>query len=219
MANSVRTVLVALLLAAWSVAGVVQAAEAETQDASPDSGWGPGMMGGYGGYGYHVGPRGGYGMGPGMMGGYGGYGMGPGMMGGYGYHMGPRGGCDWGPGMMGGHGMWALSALNLTDDQRAKINKILDNERKQHWAVMGKMMDEQIKLRDLYAQSEPDPKKVGAAYGAIAKLQQQMIEAHVQAGNEIHKILTKEQREQMEQWRHGGWGPGGGPGPHGMPPR
>ena len=35
-------------------------------------GMGPGMMGGYGGYG------GGYGMGPGMMGGYGGYGMGPG---------------------------------------------------------------------------------------------------------------------------------------------
>ena len=148
----------------------------------------------------------------GMMGGYGGYGMGPGMMGGY-------GGYGMVPGMMGGHGMWALSALNLTDDQRSKINKIFDDERKQHWAVMGKMMDEQNKLRDLYEQSEPDPKKVGAAYGAIAKLRQQMLETHVQASNEVQKLLTKEQREQLEQWRNRPWGPGGGPGPRGMPRR
>ena len=133
------------------------------------------------------------GCGWGMMNGYGGYGM--------------------GPGMMGGYGMGPLSALNLTDDQRSKINKIFDDERKQHWAVMGKMMDEQNKLRDLYEQSEPDPKKVGAAYGAIAKLRQQMLETHVQASNEVQKLLTKEQREQLEQRRRGGWGPGAGPGP------
>jgi Spy/CpxP family protein refolding chaperone len=159
---------------------------------------------GYGPYGMGPGMMwGGYGMGPGMMGGYGGYGMGPGMMG-------------MGPGMMGGYGMgmmgmgpgmmWGYDALNLTDEQRAKIEKILDAERKQHWSVMGKMLDEQNKLRDLYAQETPDPKKVGAVYGEMAKLRQQMIEAHVQASNEVQQVLTKEQREQLRQWNRGGWG-------------
>ncbi len=139
----------------------------------------------YGGYGP-------YGMGPGMMWGGGGYG--PGMMGGY----------STGPGMVWGYG--AFNELNLSDEQRAKIEKIFDTERNQHWAIMGKMLEEQDKLRDLYNANEPDPKKVGAAYGQIAKLRQQMLETHVQASNQAQQVLTKEQREQWQQWRRGGWG-------------
>jgi len=183
--------------------------------AAGGTAWGQDADGGYG-------PCG---MGPGMMwgGGYGGYGMGPGMMGGYGPGrgmMGGYGGYGMGPGMMMGHG--AFNGLDLTDEQRTKIDKILDAERQQHWGVMGKMMDEQNKLRDLYAADEPDPKKIGAMYGEIAKLRQQMIETHVQASNQAQQILTKEQREQLRQWRRGGWGwgsrgpasgkPGMGPG-------
>jgi Spy/CpxP family protein refolding chaperone len=131
-----------------------------------------------------------------------GYGwMGPGMMGGSGM----------GPGMMGGYGMGPYAMLNLSDDQRGKINKIHDAERKQHWTIMGKMMDVENKQRDLLAQSEPDPKKVGAAYAEMAKLRQQMLETHVQASNDMQKVLTKEQREQLQQWRRGMHG-----GPRGM---
>ncbi|MHB8453506.1 MAG: Spy/CpxP family protein refolding chaperone [Acidiferrobacterales bacterium] len=104
-----------------------------------------------------------------------------------------------------------LDALNLTDQQRKTINGVFDAERKQHWVVMGKMLDEQEKLRDLFAQDEPDPKKVGAVYGQIAILRQQMIEAHVQAENQMQNVLTKEQREQFHEWRRGDWGPGRGP--------
>jgi Spy/CpxP family protein refolding chaperone len=125
-----------------------------------------------------------------MMGGYGpGYGMGPGMMGGYGW----------------------MGMLDLSDDQRTKINKTMDEERKQHWAIMGKMMEQQNKLRDLYTADKPDPKKVGAVYGEIAKLQQQMVETHLQATNQVQDVLTKEQREQIRQWHRGGWGRGPGP--------
>jgi hypothetical protein len=100
-------------------------------------GMGPGMMGGYGGYG-------GYGMGPGMMGGYGGYGMGPGMMGGYGgYGMGPGmmggyGGYGMGPGMMGGYPPYGgyqgpqfrsnqeySEFLNQTKEQRQKLHNLM----------------------------------------------------------------------------------------------
>ncbi|MGE5241359.1 MAG: Spy/CpxP family protein refolding chaperone [Bacteroidota bacterium] len=175
-------------------AALVATATAWAQDADEYGGgygpygMGPGMMGGYGG---------GYGMGPGMMGGYGGgYGMGPGMMGGY-------GGYGMGPGMMG---YGALNGLDLSDEQRSKIDKIFDAERKQHWGIMGQMLEEQNKLRDLYNADQPDPKKVGAAYGQIAKLRQQMLETHVQASNQMQQVLTKEQREQLQQWRRGGWG-------------
>jgi Spy/CpxP family protein refolding chaperone len=177
-------------------------------------GYGPGMMGG--GYGYGMGPgmMGGYGYGPGMMGmmgGYGGgYGMGPGMMGGYG------GGYGMGPGMMGG-GMGPLYMLNLSDAQRDKIEKIHDAEHQKHWDITGKILEEQNKLRDLYQSDPQDPKKIGAAYGNIAKLQQQMIEIHVQANNDAQKALTKEQREQLKQWYRGMWGQGGDY-PQGMGP-
>lgn len=145
-----------------------------------------------------------------------GYGMGPGMMGGYGHGYGMMGGPGMGPGMMGGYGMGPYTMLNLSDDQRGKINKIHDAERKQHWAIMGKMMDIGNTQRDLLAQSEPDPKKVGATYAEMAKLRQQMLETHVQANNDMQKVLTKEQREQLQQWHRGMWGGPGGAGPRGM---
>lgn len=149
-----------------------------------------------------------------------GYGwMGPGMMDGHGYGMhgyGMMGGYGGGPGMMGGYGMGQFAMLSLSDDQRNKINKIHDAERKQHWAIMGKMMDVENKQRDLLAQSEPDPKQVGAAYAEMAKLRQQMLETHVQANNDMQKVLTEEQREQMQQWHRGMRGGPGGVGPRGM---
>ncbi len=144
----------------------------------------PAMMGGDG-----------MGMGPGGM-------MGPGMMGGGGMGMGM------GPGMMGG-GFGMLDMLDLKDEQRTKINKIHDDLRKQHWAIMGKMMDEQGTLRDLHQADVPDAKKIGAVYGNLGKLRQQMAETHVEAMNKINALLTPEQRDQMRQWRRGGCGPMG----------
>lgn len=190
--NRIATTLVGVFMTVFCV---ITPALADDVDDAPPYGHGygwmePGMMGGYG-HGY--GMMGRQGMGPGMMGGYGG-----------------------GHGMMGGDGMGPYAMLNLSDDQRSKINKIHDAERKQHWAIMGKMMDKQNAQRDLLAQSEPDPKKVGAVYAEIAKLRQQMLETHVQANNDMQKVLTKEQREQMQQWRRGMWGGQGGAGPRGM---
>jgi len=157
-------------------------------------------------------------MGPGMMGGYGGYGpemMGGGMMG-----MMMGGGMGMGPGMMGGGmmGLGPLYMLNLSDEQRSKITKIGDEERQKHWATMGKMLEEQNKLRDLLQADTPDAKKVGAAYSALAQLQRQMLETHVQARNQAEQLLSKEQREQLKSWRRGMGGRGWGMGPGMMGP-
>jgi Spy/CpxP family protein refolding chaperone len=147
-----------------------------------------------------------------------------GMMAGHGYGRGQNMmGDGMGHGMMGG-GMGAFGMLDLSDEQRTRINKIFDAERKQHWTVGGKLLDERIKLRDLLYADEPDAKKVGAVYGEIAKLHQQMIEAHVQAVNQARAVLTAEQRERFKQWRRGMMGgqgmrppgpAGGGRGPMG----
>lgn len=204
MRKSVASKLIGMTLAAALVAGTVSVRAADADEATGGygpyygigPGMGPGMMWG-GGYGPGYGMMGGYG--PGMMGGYD---MGPGMMGGYG------GGYGMGPGMMG---YGPLGILDLSDEQRAKINKIIDTEQKQQWGIMGQMMEVQNKMRDLYSVDEPDPKKVGAAYAQLAKLRQQMLEMHIQASNQVQQVLTKEQRERLREWTRGGWGPHPGP--------
>ena len=151
-------------------------------------GGGPGMMGG-----------GGYGMGPGMMGG-GGYGMGPGMMGGGGYGM--MGGYGMGPGMMMGP-YWG-SGLDLTAEQQAKINKIQDETRKAHWALMGEMMNQQARLRDLNLAPKRDEAAIDRAYKEFGTLQQKMYDSAVAAQKRMEAVLTKEQQEKLRTyWRRG----------------
>lgn len=135
---------------------------------------------------------GGNGMGPGMMDGYG---MGPGMMGGYGM----------GHGMMGGS--WGRG-LDLTEEQQTRINKIQDETRKAHWALMGQMMDLQARLRDLYQAPKRDQAAIDDAYKTYGKLRQQMYDSSVEAQKQIEAVLTKEQQDKLSSYRRRGTAPG-----------
>ena len=128
--------------------------------------------------------------GPGMMGGYG---MGPGMMGGYGM----------GHGMMGDY--WGIG-LDLTDEQQAKVNKIQDETRKSNWALMGEMMNQQARLRDLNLAPKRDSAAIDAASKEIGQLQQKMYNASVEAHKRMEAVLTKEQQEKLRTC----WGKGPG---------
>jgi Spy/CpxP family protein refolding chaperone len=151
-------------------------------------------------------------MGPGGMGGPGM--MGPGMGGMMG--MGPGMGMM---GMGGGMGMGSLAMLNLSDEQRAKVNKIHDELQKKNWDTQGKILEESAKLRDLYDADTPDAKKISAVYERIYALKRQTIEASIEAHNKMRAVLTKEQQDQLKTWRRGGMGMGpGGYGPRGMGP-
>ncbi len=135
---------------------------------------GPGMMGGYGG---------GYG-GPGTMGGYGGGSGGPGMMGGYGEH-----------GMMGGFGPHALAGLDVTDEQRAKIEEIHHDQWRKQYALMGSMMELRWKSsRGKGGESEAEALK---NYDAVAALRRQMFQSALEAHKRIEDVLTKEQKEKL----------------------
>ncbi|HMA90314.1 MAG TPA: Spy/CpxP family protein refolding chaperone [Burkholderiales bacterium] len=188
----VRRTLAAVVASVGVAAAMPQALAGDPSDYpayGPGYGMGPGMMGGYGpGGGYGMGPgygRGyGYGMGPGMMGGYGGYGMGPGMMGGYG-----RGGC-------GGYGGdWG--ALKLSDEQRTKIDKILEDSARQRWELMGKMHEQGWKMRELYASGKADDAALKQAYDTMSAMRKSMFENNLETRKKIDAVLTKEQREQL----------------------
>lgn len=158
--------------------------KAQNQSGYPPYHMGPGMMGG------------GYGMGPGMMweGNPMGRQMGPGMMGGYGM----------GTGMMGGR-MGLFDALDLTDEQQTKINKIQDETRKSHWAQMGEIMDQQAQLRDLYSAPKQDSAAIDKAYKKLGEMQQKMYESSVEAQKRMETILTKEQQEKLRKFSRRGW--------------
>ena len=165
--------------------GIADAQPAPDQAAGAP-GYGPGMMGGYGMGGGMMGGYGGYG--PGMMDGYGGgYGMGPGMMGAYGPRYGQR-------------GFGILRLPSLTDQQRQQIVQIENDLRKKNWPLMGKLMDEEATLREMYSTGEPNPAAVGAQYRKISALRRQMLENAVAAHNRIDGLLTKEQRGQLQQY-------------------
>ncbi len=138
----------------------------------------------------------GYGAGPGMMGGYG---MGHGMMGGYGMGHGMMG--PMGRGMMGCY--WTKD-IGLTEEQEDRINKIQDETRRAHWTVMGAMMDQRAKLRDLYSAPKQDTAAIDEANKTAGNLHQQMYEISVEAQKRMQAVLTKEQQEKLHKcWRRG----------------
>jgi Spy/CpxP family protein refolding chaperone len=209
-----RTTLRKTLIAAALVGATALGASALAHGYGPGWGMGPGMMGGYGpGTGGGYGP--GYGMGPGMMGGYGGYGMGPGMMGGYGP------GYGMGPGMMGGYGpgygmgpgmMWGYGpgygtgsgpALNLSDEQRSKIDKIQEDTSRKQWELMSKMQEEQGHLNELFYSDKRDDAAISKTYKKVSELRQQMFDNSLAARKQVDGVLTKEQREQLRHSRYG----------------
>ena len=108
----------------------------------------------------------------------------------------PRGdGFRRGPGPRGG-GLPFLRDLNLTDDQKAEIKKILDNE-----AATTKDLHD--KLRALH-QGEPEPfsttfdeASVRAAAESRAKIDIELQVSHARTMSQIANVLTAEQRAQL----------------------
>jgi Spy/CpxP family protein refolding chaperone len=150
-----------------------------------------------------------YGMGPWLMGG--GYGVGTGMMGRY--AMGPGvmgGGYGVGMGMMGSE-LGPIWRLDLSSAQRQQITGIAQQLHKEQSDLIAKVADVQTELRNLYAEKQPDPRKVGAVYSRLGTLEGQLAEDRVGAMNQARSLLTEQQRSQLDRWRREGWWWGGVP--------
>lgn len=119
--------------------------------------------------------------------------------------------CDHMGGMKGSHEAGAMmesphiamaSALDLSDEQRSKINKLSDELRHNNWTAKGLIMDQSAKLRDLYGADKRDPSAIGREYQKIFDLKRKMIEAMIDTQNRVEEILTPEQRTQLKGMPH-----------------
>ena len=142
----------------------------------------------------------------------------PGMMSGYGMGHGVMGGASmgYGRGMMGGYGMGyggmgikmlgprtaMVQSLNLTDEQRGKITKLIDKLQHDNWNTMGMIMDDSGVLRDLYHADRRDPVAIDATYQKIFDLKRKMIKSALDTENEIEDLLTADQLKQLRDRLH-----------------
>ncbi|HYL25866.1 MAG TPA: Spy/CpxP family protein refolding chaperone [Burkholderiales bacterium] len=131
------------------------------------------------------------GYGPGMMRGHDG---GPGMMGGYGSGSGMMGN---GPGMMAGGGP---TALNLSEEQQAKIFAIHEDHRRKNFDTMSKLRGEVFQLRRMYNAESIDAKALVEQQKKVDELRRQMLASRLDMHKQVQSVLTPEQRKQMRQF-------------------
>ncbi|MFC1681695.1 Spy/CpxP family protein refolding chaperone, partial [Pseudomonadota bacterium] len=106
--------------------------------------------------------------------------------------------------MMGGGHMGMMKKfkmLGLTEEQEIKIDDIQHQLHKQHWAIMGQMIDVKAELRRVHAGDPPDAKAIGAVYGKMFDLKRQMIETTIEAKNNATGVLTEAQAAQMKNMK------------------
>ena len=139
--------------------------------------------------------------------------MGGGMMGGGRTDQGVMGGRRTDQGMMGGgmmgRGMGAgalVDDLGLSDEQRSKVQRIHDEARLKQWDLMGRMMQEEIRLRDAFGGPSTDRAASEKAFKQMNAVREQMFVARLDAQEKLEAALTPEQRTKLRQRvRGGGW--------------
>ena len=103
-----------------------------------------------------------------------------------------------------------LWKLNLSDEQKTKIEALISENQKSIRPLREKMFDKSVALRRLWSQANPDKGKITAAQKEVRALRDEMQDKVTAMRLEIHKILTPEQIEKLAN-SHWGRGPGFGP--------
>ena len=183
--NMIKVGVMASLAASLFMAGSLFAQEAGNNGQRR-----PGMAAGGARGGQQGGMRGGPGMAPG-----GGQQGGPGMEQG-----GMRGGQQGGPGMQGGDAMrMVIRQLDLTDDQKAKIQELMKGNREKAQAQMTAMAALQKKLQA--AVEAGDEAAITAAGQELGKALAEGAKIRLQERKAIEAILTPEQLEKATKLR------------------
>ena len=105
-----------------------------------------------------------------------------------------------------------LSKLNLSDEQKTKIESLQTANLKDVRPLREKMFDKSVELRKLWLQANPDKNKINAAQKEMRTLRDSIEDKDTALKLEIRKLLTPEQNEKMANSR---WGRGSGFGPRG----
>ena len=105
-----------------------------------------------------------------------------------------------------------LSKLNLSDEQKKKMEALQTAHLKDVRPLREKMFDKSVELRRLWLQANPDKDKINAAQKEMRTLRDNIEDKTTVFKLEIHKLLTPEQNEKMANSH---WGRGSGFGPRG----
>lgn len=119
--------------------------------------------------------------------------MGMGMGQGFGWHRGNGINCPDPIGMP--------EELNLTKEQVDKIKKLRSSSKKQNIPLKSDIELKDMELRDLMDAESPDKTAVAAKIKEIDALRTQIKINRMNARIDCRNVLTKEQKEKMEQWR------------------
>jgi Spy/CpxP family protein refolding chaperone len=114
----------------------------------------------------------------------------------------------------GGRGVGGFAALDLTEDQRAKVEDLHRAGRDQAGPIQDELdLAHKTLHRELFADNR-DAAKVSTLTAKIASLQRQLADLHVRTASSVADVLTAEQRETMRLRDGRGGGMGRGPGRH-----
>ena len=129
------------------------------------------------------------------------------------FALGSREGRGFGGGKDEGYSAQAgLSKLNLSDEQKKKMEALQTAHLKDVRPLREKMFDKSVELRRLWLQANPDKDKINAAQKEMRTLRDNIEDKTTVFKLEIHKLLTPEQNEKMANSH---WGRGSGFGPRG----
>ena len=130
-------------------------------------------------------------------------------------------GPGYGPGNDRGYGYCneaGLKRLNLSDEQKTKIEALRIAYEKDARPIKEKMFDKSVELRRLWLKENPDKDKINAAQKELRTLRDKREDKVTALRFEIRKVLTPEQNEKLanSSWGRGpGFGPRGGMRGHG----
>jgi Spy/CpxP family protein refolding chaperone len=104
----------------------------------------------------------------------------------------------------------ALWKLNLSNEQKTKIEALQTAHLKEVRPLREKVFDKSVELRRLWLQANPDKDKITFVQKEVRVLRDEMQDKVTAMRLEIRKILTPEQNEKLAN-SHWGKGPGFGP--------
>lgn len=95
--------------------------------------------------------------------------------------------------------------LNLTEEQKTKLESLRKAHQEEMKGIWDKVQKLQKELREARQDPKSDPKKIDSLIDEIFKLRAAQMKTQVKHQAEVEKILTKEQKDKLQQARQRMW--------------
>jgi Spy/CpxP family protein refolding chaperone len=102
------------------------------------------------------------------------------------------------PGKMGAFGMHALSRLDLSEAQKADVQRIMDSKKATFQSLRDQMRADTQALDAAADAQSPSTSEVGAAFLKVRSDREAMRAEHKATMDQIRSVLTSEQKEKLD---------------------